>query len=119
MELDLIHSEMLQRATAARDAKLVQVTQWADFVPALNDDCLVLTPWCDPADQDAEEAVKERSRAEALEALGLEEEDARTATSLAAKTLCVPHKQPALAPGTPCFFTGKPATCWCLWGRSY
>jgi len=118
-ELDSIHAVMLQRATDARDAKLVQVTKWEDFVPALNDDCLVLTPWCDPADQEAEEAVKDRSRAEALEALGLEEEDARTATSLAAKTLCVPHAQPELPAGTPCFFTGKPATCWCLWGRSY
>ena len=67
----------------------------------------------------AEEAVKERSRAEALAALGQDGEDERTATSLAAKTLCVPHAQPPLAAGTPCFFTGKPATCWCLWGRSY
>jgi len=118
-ELDGVHDAMLAKATATRDAKLVRVTEWKDFVPALNDDCLVLTPWCDPADRDAEEAVKEKSRSEALDALGLDCEDDRTATSLAAKTLCVPHEQPDLPANTPCFFTGKPATCWCLWGRSY
>ncbi|KAH8074219.1 synthetase [Aureococcus anophagefferens] len=118
-ELDDVHAAMFAKAKAARDAKLVRVTDWADFVPKLNENNLILTPWCDPADQDAEEAVKDKSRTEALEALGLDDEDARTATSLAAKTLCVPHDQPPLPAGTKCFFTGKPATCWCLWGRSY
>merc|ERR1712147_485970 len=67
--------------------------------------------------QEAEDQVKERSREESLAMLGLEAEDARTATSLAAKTLCVPHDQPPLPAGTKCFFTGKPATCWCLCGH--
>jgi len=112
---------MLAKAQTERDAKVVRVTQWNDFVPALDDNNLVLTPWCDPADQQAEEAVKEQSRAEALRLAGLDAEDARTATSLAAKTLCVPHDQPTALPdgSTKCFFTGKPASCWCLWGRSY
>jgi len=118
-ELEDVHATMLAKATAARDAKLVKVTKWEDFVPALNAENLVLTPWCDPANQEAEEAVKDKSRAEALALLGEAGEDERTATSLAAKTLCVPHEQPELPAGTKCFFTGAPATCWCLWGRSY
>ena len=118
-ELDDVHAVMYAKAKAARDAKLVKVLDWKDFVPMLNDNNLILTPWCDPNDEAAEEAVKDKSRAEALEQLGLDDEDARTATSLAAKTLCVPHDQPDLPKGTKCFFTGKPATCWCLWGRSY
>ena len=118
-ELDDIHQVMFAKASAARDSKVVQVTSWSDFVPALNDDCLVLTPWCSPTNQKAEDEVKERSREESLALLGLEAEDERTATSLAAKTLCVPHDQPPLPAGAKCFFTGEPATCWCLWGRSY
>ena len=118
-ELEDIHQAMFAKASAARDAKVVQVTKWEDFVPALNDDCLILTPWCSPENKEAEEQVKEKSREEALALLGQEDEDERTATSLAAKTLCVPHVQPDLPASTPCFFTGAPATCWCLWGRSY
>ncbi|KAJ1456739.1 hypothetical protein M885DRAFT_439357 [Pelagophyceae sp. CCMP2097] len=117
--LDAVHDSMLAKARAARDSKLVQITTWAEFVPALDANCLILAPWCDPMNKDAEEGVKEKSRAEALERHGLDSEDARTATSLAAKTLCVPHDQPDLPPGTKCFFTGLPATCWVLWGRSY
>ena len=99
-ELDDIHQVMFAKASAARDSKVVQVTSWSDFVPALNDDCLVLTPWCSPKNQEAEDQVKERSREESLALLGLEAEDERTATSLAAKTLCVPHDQPPLPAGT-------------------
>ncbi|CAN0448946.1 unnamed protein product, partial [Ectocarpus sp. 8 AP-2014] len=64
-----------------------------------------------------EEKVKTLSRAEALKEG--EVELATTATSVAAKTLCIPHDQPDLPEGTPCFISGKPATCWVLWGRSY
>lgn len=56
------------------------------------------------------------SREEALSG-GLE--DARTATSVAAKTLCKPFDQPPLPEGTLCFVSGLPATTWVLWGRSY
>jgi hypothetical protein len=56
---------------------------------------------------------------ESLKRAGEDGEDARTSTSVAAKTLCIPHKQPPLPEGTKCFVSGKPATCWVLWGRSY
>jgi len=41
------------------------------------------------------------------------------ALSGAMKTLCIPLIQPAMPPGTKCFFTGAPAKRWCLFGRSY
>ena len=70
-----------------------------------------------PFDEDEwEEKVKDLSREEALEGAT---EDVRTATSVAAKTLCIPFKQPDMPAGTPCFVSGKPAKCWVLWGRSY
>ena len=75
---------------------------------------MCLTPWCN--EEEEEEKVKHWSKAEALKG---EEEDERSATSAAAKTLCIPFEQPPLPEGTKCWFTGKPAVNWTLWGRSY
>ena len=114
-----IQNEMFAKAKAARDTHLVKVTDWKDFVPNLELNNLVLTPWCGGEHSDWEEVVKERSREESLKVRGEGEEDARAATSVAAKTLCIPFDQPELPEGTKCFVSGLPATCWVLWGRSY
>lgn len=118
-KLDSIQQAMFEKAKKARDEHLVQVTEWKDFVPSLENNNLVLTPWCGGEHQDWEEWVKEKSREESLAARGQDGEDAKTATSVAAKTLCIPFKQPELPEGTKCFASGLPATCWVLWGRSY
>jgi len=118
-KLDTIQGAMFEKAKAARDEHLVKVTEWKDFVPNLELNNLVLTPWCGGEHKDWEEWVKEKSRAESLAARGEALEDERTATSVAAKTLCIPFDQPELPEGTKCIASGKPATCWCLWGRSY
>ena len=47
---------MFAAAKRGRDEKMVQVTKWEDFVPALEKQCLVLTPFCDQ--KDWEEKVK-------------------------------------------------------------
>lgn len=47
-----------------------QVTRWEEFVPALEKQCIVLTPFCNETKW--EEEVKKRSREEALEG-GVEE----------------------------------------------
>lgn len=112
--LNQIHKDMFERCKAQRDEKLVRVTEWKDFVPALEKKCIVLTPFVNETEW--EEEVKRRSREEALAG---EAEDDRTATSVAAKTLCIPFDQPELPAGTKCFVSGKEATCWVLWGRSY
>lgn len=112
--LDEIHNSLFQKAKAGRDAKVVQVTKWEDFVPALEQQCMVLTPFCDESEW--EDKVKKMSRDEVLKG-GFEA--ATSATSVAAKTLCKPFQQPPLPEGTPCFVSGKPATTWVLWGRSY
>ena len=93
---------------------MATVWKWDDFVPALERNCLVMTPFCDTAEW--EEKVKKMSREEALRGAV---EEATTATSCAAKTLCKPFDQPPLPAGTPCFVSGLPATTWVLWGRSY
>lgn len=114
-----IQLTMFDKAKAARDEHLVQVTDWKDFVPNLEKNNMVLTPWCGGEHQDWEQWVKDKSKAESLESRGIVEEDDKTSTSVAAKTLCIPFKQPDLPPDTKCIASGKDATCWVLWGRSY
>lgn len=118
-KLEFIQKEMFQKAKVARDDHLVQVTEWKDFVPNLEKDNMILTPWCGGEHQDWEEWVKDKSKEESLKTLGKEGEDEKTSTSVAAKTLCIPFKQPVLPEGTKCIASGLPATCWVLWGRSY
>jgi prolyl-tRNA synthetase len=112
--LNEIHKYLFTKASIERDQKIVRVTEWKDFVPALNDNCLAYTPFCDIGEW--EERVKVMSRDEAL--CG-STESATVATSVAAKTLCKPFDQPPLPEGTKCFVSGLPATTWILWGRSY
>jgi len=118
-KLEEIQNGLFQKAKTYRDEHLVQVTEWKDFVPELEKHNLVLTPWCGGEHKDWEEWVKTKSREESLASRGEQEEDERTATSVAAKTLCIPFNQPELPPGTKCIASGMDATCWVLWGRSY
>lgn len=117
--LDDIQKAMFERAKATRDEHVVQVIDWKDFVPNLELNNLVLTPWCGPEHKDWEDWVKTTSREESLKNRGEEGEDERTSTSVAAKTLCIPFDQPDLPEGTKCIASGLPAKCWVLWGRSY
>ena len=48
--LETIQAELFAKAKAGRDEKIVSVLRWEDFVPALEKDCLVLTPFCDLAE---------------------------------------------------------------------
>jgi len=118
-KLKEVQDSMFAKAREFRDDHLVKVTEWKDFVPNLELHNLVLTPWCGGEHQDWEEWVKEKSREESLERLGEGPEDDRAATSVAAKTLCIPFEQPKLEEGAKCIASGLPATCWVLWGRSY
>jgi prolyl-tRNA synthetase len=119
IKLEEIQVGLFEKAKKFRDDHLVQIMEWKDFVPNLEKHNLVLTPWCGGEHKDWEEWVKNKSREESLAASGEAEEDARTATSVAAKTLCIPFNQPELPPGTKCFASGLEAKCWVLWGRSY
>jgi prolyl-tRNA synthetase len=118
-KLEEVQSNMFTKAKEFRDDHLVKVTEWKDFVPNLELHNLVLTPWCGGEHDTWEEWVKEKSREESLQSRGEDGEDARAATSVAAKTLCIPFSQPELADDMKCIASGLPATCWVLWGRSY
>lgn len=109
-----IQDGLLSRAKAKRDQKIVKVLEWADFVPVIETKSMALTPFCNEVEW--EDKVKKMSREEALRG---EVEADTCATSVAAKTLCIPFDQPELPEGTKCFVSGLPAKCWVLWGRSY
>jgi len=111
--LDEVQAGLFAKAKAALDDGIVKITKWEEVTPALNKRKLVLAPWCE--DPETEEQMKQKSNEEALE---LASEDP-TALTGAMKSLCIPLDQPAMPAGTKCFFTGKPAKRWTLFGRSY
>lgn len=48
--LDQIQAALFAAAKAGRDQKIITVTKWEDFVPAIERGCLALTPFCDNAE---------------------------------------------------------------------
>ncbi|KAF7150737.1 hypothetical protein RHSIM_Rhsim02G0055200 [Rhododendron simsii] len=99
--LTSIQQSLFDVAKQKRDACILVVKTWDEFVEALSHKKMILAPWCD--EEEVEKDVKARTKGE----IG------------AAKTLCSPFEQPALDEGTLCFASGKPAKKWTYWGRSY
>jgi prolyl-tRNA synthetase len=115
--LETIQADMLENARRERDGRVSIVTEWKDFLPALERGNMVLAPWSET--MESEEWVKAETKRLAEAAAG-QATDERAALSGAAKTLCIPMDQPAMPEGQLCFTgCGKPATAWALWGRSY
>lgn len=119
---DEIQNALFQKAKAERDSHIIRITQWKDFIPALNAREICLCTWCN--ETACEEAIKARSAKESVELSEAEaakeaEEEAKTGLTGAAKTLCIPFDQPELPEGATCFACGKPAKNWTFFGRSY
>ncbi|CAM38105.1 putative prolyl-tRNA synthetase [Leishmania braziliensis MHOM/BR/75/M2904] len=117
--LEDVQAQMYARAKETMETHRVRVTEWAEFVPALNRKCLILAPWCgaiECEDQVRKDSAEESRAAQAQEV----REDAR-APSMGAKTLCIPFSQPEPAESHTCICKGctKAATTWVLFGRSY
>lgn len=117
--LEIIQREMLERAQAKMDSSITKVSKWDEVMPALNKKHLVLAPWCE--EEETEDEMKKLTKAAALEAevMVAGEEGGEPALTGAMKPLCIPLVQDPLPKGAKCFFTGKPAKRWCLFGRSY
>ncbi|GAA0184887.1 aminoacyl-tRNA synthetase [Lithospermum erythrorhizon] len=99
--LDNIQQNLFDTAKVKRDACIQVVKTWDEFMEALNQKKMIFAPWCD--EEEVERDVKARTKGE----------------TGAAKTLCSPFEQPDMPEGTLCFASGKPATKWTYWGRSY
>ena len=115
--LETIHHDMLAKASAEFAAKRKLIAKWEEFVPALNDKCICVIPWCN--EESCEDDIKETSAKETM--LG-QPEDSK-APSMGAKSLCIPYDQseyPAIKPGqTKCVKCAKDAKAYALFGRSY
>ncbi|KAK9716723.1 hypothetical protein K7432_006712 [Basidiobolus ranarum] len=117
--LQTIQKDMFTNAKSVRDSRIKYVTEWKDFVPALNSRCSVMIPWCEEVK--CEDDIKENSaRNETQEE---EETEDERAPSMGAKSLCIPLEQPQdkpIVPGvTKCAACGADAKRWTLFGRSY
>ncbi|TPX36032.1 proline---tRNA ligase [Synchytrium microbalum] len=115
-----IQSEMFARAKAERDAHLIRLETFDNFVKTLDAKNVILAPWCERVACE-EDVKKESARITAANQAGAEEDE--KAPSMGAKTLCIPFAQPTtnpLQPGvTKCFFCNENATRYAMWGRSY
>lgn len=115
--LELVQNEMYQRAKVVYDQHRRIITQWDGFVPALNENCSCVIPWCE--EESCEDSIKDQSAKESAV-----EQDER-APSAGAKSLCIPFDQtpyPKLEIGvTKCLGYGckKDAKAWAIFGRSY
>jgi len=109
-----IQSDMFTKAKEVYDSRLKVVTHWDDFVPTLDQKCVVVLPWCE--NETCEDDIKDRSGKSA------EVTDER-APSAGAKSLCIPFDQSKWAPIEPgktkCPACGENAKRWTLFGRSY
>lgn len=137
--MDTIHNAMYQKALDARDKNISRASNWEDFMNALNQKHICLTPWCNRVK--CEENVKDRSKEESLAKM-LEANEEEAALTGAAKTLCIPYElgnpklktvektdpdakndttlvDENLTPEDRCFCCGQQAKVVALWGRSY
>lgn len=117
--LDQIQKDLYDRANSKFKSHIKQITNWDDFVPALNDKNVCLIPSC--LTEDCEDQIKDLSARKAEEQSGVPQDE--RAPSMGAKSLCIPFDQPAgIEKGvTKCTNPkcSKLAEKWCLYGRSY
>ncbi|KAJ5499049.1 Prolyl-tRNA synthetase class II [Penicillium expansum] len=117
--LETIQSDLYTRADEQFKAHRIKITNWDDFVPALNNKNICVIPHC--LTEECEDQIKDMSARKAEEDSG-EAEDAK-APSMGAKSLCIPFEQPeGLEQGvTPCCNPKcqRLAEKWCMFGRSY
>ncbi|KAF9316679.1 ribose-phosphate pyrophosphokinase 1 [Podila horticola] len=116
--LDTVQSDMFKRAKEVRDANVIYVEDWKDFVPALDNKQFCMIPWCEEVA--CEEEIKEKSARTGIATAEVQDEKA---PSMGAKSLCIPLDQPQdkpiVAGETKCVACGKDAKRWALFGRSY
>jgi prolyl-tRNA synthetase len=116
--LEDIQKDLYRRADEKFKSHVKKITNWDDFVPALNDKNVCLIPHC--LTEKCEDEVKEMSGRKAEES---EEAQDVKAPSMGAKSLCIPFEQPeGVEQGvTNCTNPNckNKAEKWCLFGRSY
>ncbi|THC93789.1 hypothetical protein EYZ11_006735 [Aspergillus tanneri] len=114
--LETIHNDLFKRADDEYRSHRKLITNWDDFVPALNDKNICIIPHC--LTEECEDQIKDMSARKAEEDSD-EPQDAR-APSMGAKSLCIPFDQPeGITPGvTKCTNPqcSRLAEKWCMFG---
>ena len=108
--LDTIQKRMFEKQVERVKNSTTHAKDFNSFLEGLNKGNLVYTPWC--KDSDCEDKVKEKVKEIAEKS---QEQD----TVGTCKTLNMPLKQEKLNEDDKCFFCGKKAQTWAIWGRSY
>ena len=108
--LDTIQKRMFEKQVERVKNSTTHAKDFNAFLEGMNKGKLVYTPWC--KDSDCEDKVKEKvkeiaEKSEAQDTVGT------------CKTLNMPLKQEKLNEDDKCFFCGKKAQTWAIWGRSY
>lgn len=57
--LETIQQDIFDRAKKTYDERIIPVMKWEDVVPALDNKCVVVMPWCER--EDCEDEIKEKS----------------------------------------------------------
>lgn len=116
--LEEIQASLYTKAEAAFRSHTKQITDWNDFVPALNAKNVVLIPHC--LTEECEDEIKDMS---ARRDEGDDTPQDEKAPSMGAKSLCIPFEQPTegIKEDTKCTNPQckRKAEKWCLFGRSY
>jgi len=122
--LEDIQGNLFAQAKKRHDERIIQVTKWDDFIPALDSKNMALTTWCE--NSECEEKIKENTGPKKKEdnvnpspAVPPATDEEFEPISGAAKSLCIPFEQPLLDETHTCVICGKKAKVWCLFGRSY
>ncbi len=113
--LEQIQAAMFAKALKEREGRTTHISRWDEFEPALNKGNMVLAPYCE--ETACEDTIKKKS-GEKKQPNADQEEKGFKLTG-AAKSLCIPFEQPAIAADAVCFCCGKPAKKFALFGRSY
>lgn len=116
--LETIQADLYRRADEKFKKHTKQITNWDDFVPALNDKNVCLIPFC--LTEKCEDEIKELSARKATQN-DETPEDAK-APSMGAKSLCIPFDQPkGITEDTRCTNPNckHKAEKWCLFGSEY
>lgn len=115
--LENMQKDLFKRADDEYRSHRKIMTNWDEFVPALNDKNICIIPHC--LTEECEDQIKANSARKAEEESNVPQ-DAR-APSMGAKSLCIPFDQPAgIEPGvTKCANPecNKLAEKWCMFGR--
>ena len=116
--LETIQADLYRAADQKFKSHVKQITNWDDFVPALNAKNVCLIPFC--LQEKCEDEIKELS---ARKEVGDETPEDAKAPSMGAKSLCIPFEQPkGIVKGeTKCTNPNcvKMAEKWCLFGREF